>query len=84
MKCETADRWWNIEFNYVLKCKLGDPLGSSLILNFDWGFLLLYYYVCMYVCVYVYKDILKQSPRKACVCYEMIGSTASQERVKSA
>ena len=41
-------------------------------------------YVCMYASMYHDKDILKQSPRKACVCYEMIGSTASQERVKSA
>ena len=43
MKCETADRWWNIEFNYVLKCKLGDPLGASLILHFDGCSLLLFY-----------------------------------------
>jgi hypothetical protein len=44
MKCETTEGGETLKFNFVLKCKLGDPLGASLILHFDWGFLLLFYY----------------------------------------
>ena len=35
MKCETAEGGETLKFNYVLKCKIGDPLGASLILHFD-------------------------------------------------
>jgi hypothetical protein len=29
MKCETAEGGETLKFNYVLKCKIGDPLGAS-------------------------------------------------------
>ena len=35
--------WWTLNLIMCWNVKLGGPLGTSLILHFDWGFLLLYY-----------------------------------------